>query len=552
MARAPRPRASRVSAHSIHNPARSTQTRRHPVFSVKPSVVYQMMSYGTKVKAVACDDTLQRDRPRSIWGGEAGYKAEGDMSRVLSDLQEQLADNVEAGEADFMKEVLGPDEVRRGICATNKSAAMDGQQTANAIGEMLLDLYERTGIRGFAAFSCGNPDDSSLPHIVDSDDCLNPFLKKAYKISSFDMLRNFEYHSCIMEDGKLSKNDPASVRSEIVRLQISGLRIMSKDRKAAMSYENYEYDIRELQSQQDLLAPHVEGGAHTALGGARRVGFEWKKARKVRVDKGTTRKGKGVVKSTEKGVGKGKARAAAAESNEDEESDKGSDKESDKESEEGNDEDEEDEHTVAPTSSAFAPTSCVPAAGAFAPASSTASIAGALTPASNPACNFDDFNFDVDLLPPMDLSNVDNAPALDYAFLNILGPVLPTNAIAAPTVATSNLTTAAPTIATAKFVPAAGASMGGAMGVFAVSTNTTPLKKRKGGNQGGSTKKKMKSTAGASAAPPAAGAASDVPAPKKRKARSNKGTKRAGSMLPPESQRKERSNKGKKRVLKAV
>jgi hypothetical protein len=66
----------------------------------------------------------------------------------------------------------------------------------------LLDLYERTGIRGFAVLSRGNPDDASLPHVVDSDDCMNSFLKKAYNISSLDLLRNFEYHSCIMDDGE--------------------------------------------------------------------------------------------------------------------------------------------------------------------------------------------------------------------------------------------------------------------------------------------------------------------------------------------------------------
>ena len=95
---------------------------------------------------------------------------------------------------------------------------MDGQQTATGIGELvsgtsysvrieltytqLLDLYERTGIRGFAVLSRGNPDDASLPHVVDSDDCMNSFLKKAYNISGLGLLRNFEYHSCIMDDGE--------------------------------------------------------------------------------------------------------------------------------------------------------------------------------------------------------------------------------------------------------------------------------------------------------------------------------------------------------------
>ncbi|KAJ7614221.1 hypothetical protein B0H17DRAFT_1220624 [Mycena rosella] len=225
--------------------------------------------------------------------------------------------------------------------------------------------------------------------------------------------------------------------------------------------------------------------------------------------------------------------------------------------------------SFATPSSFFVPTSSLFTAppSFFAPPSGTVAAAAPLTlhltdrnggmlhtasPAGvswEPAFDFDDFDFDS--LGLMDLSNTGNAPTLsmdDYTFLNSLPPILSTNATPISTITTSTLGD------TSNLVPAAGASMGGSMSVFAVSTNTTApastaapantaaSKKRKNAEQGGGVKKKTKP----SIAKSAGNTASD-----KRKERSDKGTKRAGSMAPPERQHKQHSDKGKKRVPKA-
>jgi hypothetical protein len=202
------PRAHGPSAHSVRNPARSTQATRHrtgesdatkqskalkraqnkrdrlaleeacddfaekredeierlsTIHSVKASLVRKMLCHTTKIKtrrAMTLRNAIVHDRSvRAKLGMYAlllslaiSYrKPAGDTGRVLSDLQEELADAVEAGEAEVDAETLGPTEVarlfnqlaeyralkRRGIRATNKSAAMDGQQTATGIGELV-------------------------------------------------------------------------------------------------------------------------------------------------------------------------------------------------------------------------------------------------------------------------------------------------------------------------------------------------------------------------------------------------------------------------------
>ncbi|KAJ7661842.1 hypothetical protein B0H17DRAFT_1144489 [Mycena rosella] len=303
------------------------------IHSIKSSLVRKMLCHTTKIKtrhAMTLRNAIVHDR--SIKAKFSTYapfaslaiayrKPAGDMGRVLSDLQEEHTDAVEAGEAEVDAETLGPIEVAPlqpagGIPSTEMPWHLRNEQVRGHgwaadgyrdwIGltyAQLLDLYERTGIRGFAVLSRGNPDDVSLPHVVDSDDCMNSFLKKAYNISGLDLLRNFEYHSCIMDDGNKMKNDLTSVRSEIVWQQISGLRMMLKDKKATMSYENYEYDIRRLRGceivnwlegvDMDILAPDVEGGAHQAPGGAQRLGFGfgWEEAAKDEVRQGDNAEG---------------------------------------------------------------------------------------------------------------------------------------------------------------------------------------------------------------------------------------------------------------------
>ncbi|KAJ7635943.1 hypothetical protein B0H17DRAFT_1149586 [Mycena rosella] len=248
----------------------------------------------------------------------------------------------------------------------------------------------------------------------------------------------------------------------------------------------------------------------------------------------------------------------------DEDSNEDDDQLSEEESEKG---DEDDSEGALPTTtttgaSAAAPSSFAPAAPsssfvsgprAFeAPAPPTLHLMDgngnflcAASPARMPALptfNPDFFNFDgidFDSLGPVDTNTAPQLSLDNYAFLNSFNTPAIVENYSTPTVA----------IATAAhLVPNAGTSVGGSTGIFAVTTNTTVASKKcKRVEQGGSSKKKTKSAAGASDAPAAAGAASNTPIQKKRKQRSDAGTKRVGSVPPPERQRAVRKDKGQKR-----
>ncbi|KAJ7076261.1 hypothetical protein B0H15DRAFT_1006277 [Mycena belliarum] len=184
---------------------------------------------------------------------------EGGDAKAVPQLQEELTEAVEAGTLVVDEDLLTEEEKKRlldqlidfrstqtrGARSTNKSAAMDGVQTVKRIGDELVDLFERTGIRGFAVLSRGNADDAALPVCVESDDILD-FFMQTYDFSWGDMLRAFEMYCCTRDKGDKSSNDLSKMRKEIVTLMGQGLRKVSKDKAANMSYDDYDYKIREL------------------------------------------------------------------------------------------------------------------------------------------------------------------------------------------------------------------------------------------------------------------------------------------------------------------
>jgi hypothetical protein len=132
----------------------------------------------------------------------------------MDEIRQELKDDIEDGS--FSLKDLDPlEETRllnqllqhrgaknRGICATSKAAQLDGRLTAAKVGDALVNLYQRTGIRAFAVFSRGNSDDPTLPYCVDSDNALNFFLQ-VFNHDSFALMRKFEQWSCVQDDGVL-------------------------------------------------------------------------------------------------------------------------------------------------------------------------------------------------------------------------------------------------------------------------------------------------------------------------------------------------------------
>ncbi|KAJ7159364.1 hypothetical protein C8R43DRAFT_1124574 [Mycena crocata] len=130
------------------------------------------------VRAMICNSSLWKPtrRPglknavvhdRSVKAKEAGVDP---RECTLPILQQQLQEEVEDGNyedfAAWAKASIDDTEkmrlidalveyralVARGVRGSRKAAATDGRQTASRIGDELMDLFERTGIRGVAFF----------------------------------------------------------------------------------------------------------------------------------------------------------------------------------------------------------------------------------------------------------------------------------------------------------------------------------------------------------------------------------------------------------------
>ncbi|KAJ7766398.1 hypothetical protein DFH07DRAFT_769935 [Mycena maculata] len=287
-----------------------------------------------------------------------------------SDLQTML-ENLSREEYEEIKENLTPEERKRimkqlddhtrlkrtGIRRTNRALAQDASQTASGVGDVLVDLFERTGVRSCCLFSRSSATDAALPAIQDSDNSRD-FFQHALGKGFFDILLKFEQWSCTRDTEAKDLDDVQSVRKQIVLLILEGLRKIKNKKNVDMDYVNYKVDImhkfgvelagwpsdipferpvkltadqgREIcdglrsgairwvvmtKSQREELAEEIE-----ELGGVAAL-----KHRKMRSDKGKSRKGKGKA------------------NNSDSEDEGGEDGEGGEDDEDGDDEDNEDD-----------------------------------------------------------------------------------------------------------------------------------------------------------------------------------------------------------------
>ncbi|KAJ7137125.1 hypothetical protein C8R44DRAFT_869201 [Mycena epipterygia] len=119
---------------------------------------------------------------------------------------------------------------KHGPRATEKSTSMDAMQTANQIGRVLIDLYERTDVHAFAFFTRGHPDDRSMPCIVDSDGA-REFFQDVFESSPLDVVRKFEFWSCTHNKGKKDGNSIDIVRKRLGELVHEGLWKIKNNKK---------------------------------------------------------------------------------------------------------------------------------------------------------------------------------------------------------------------------------------------------------------------------------------------------------------------------------
>ncbi|KAF8190726.1 hypothetical protein K438DRAFT_1763168 [Mycena galopus ATCC 62051] len=161
-------------------------------------------------------------------------QAEGNKKTML-ELRADLAENIEDGslvlgdiedkERDrLITQLLDHRKLKStGVRGTTRASQLDARRSATRIGDALVDLYERTGVRGVAFFSRGNADDPALPHCVDSDEVMK-FLLEVLEISPLDFLRKFEQWNCTRDDGTREKNGTNDVRKEVGKPFQGGLK----------------------------------------------------------------------------------------------------------------------------------------------------------------------------------------------------------------------------------------------------------------------------------------------------------------------------------------
>ncbi|KAF8178797.1 hypothetical protein K438DRAFT_1977632 [Mycena galopus ATCC 62051] len=250
------------AAHAMRNPAKRVQlSRRRTGYSGGSKATRVLTAIENKVKKIAFNkdmdeffaDQDQRIREiatahkkkiptvknlvfsRSQYKAARAAKAEG-KTMILEDYQEELREEIEAGNLTALEAEISDTEKTRVIDQLTEFRALKRRG--------LMDLYERTGIRGFTLLSRGHADDAALPHAVDSDDALN-FFAQVMGMPTVDVVRKFEQWCCTQDSGSREKNNINSVRKEVSKLVAEGLRKIKNNVKVKMDYVNYDVDIRE-------------------------------------------------------------------------------------------------------------------------------------------------------------------------------------------------------------------------------------------------------------------------------------------------------------------
>ncbi|KAF8210849.1 hypothetical protein K438DRAFT_1752613 [Mycena galopus ATCC 62051] len=203
------------------------------------SVLCNISQYKRVRKPTLCNAVIHQYWPDLQGEGE---------TKTLKELHDYLQDEINAGtfslssietkERDrLINQLLEHRKLKRiGLRATTKATQLDGRCTSGRIGDALMDLFERTEIRGFAMFTRGCADDPSAPHAVCSDEALD-FFRELLKIPYEDIIRKFEQWSCNRDAGTCEKNGINNVRKEVGQLVGDGLRKVMNSSSITMNME---------------------------------------------------------------------------------------------------------------------------------------------------------------------------------------------------------------------------------------------------------------------------------------------------------------------------
>ncbi|KAJ7739751.1 hypothetical protein B0H14DRAFT_3515732 [Mycena olivaceomarginata] len=186
--------------------------------------------------------------------------ADGDR-KLLEDYQDELQEGIDSGAIKAMAEAMDEEEKkrlinqlllnrelnRRGVCASNKAALVDGRQTASRIGDALIDLHERTNIRG-PIFSRGNADDDAPCPMLSIQTARWNFSPRYWESLCLTSSGN-------MSDGAREKNDVNSVRKQVSAHLVDTLRAkITKKPRLNMEYATYDNSTSEKPGASSLRA----------------------------------------------------------------------------------------------------------------------------------------------------------------------------------------------------------------------------------------------------------------------------------------------------------
>ncbi|KAJ6580658.1 hypothetical protein B0H19DRAFT_1328714 [Mycena capillaripes] len=192
----------------------------------------KMMSSKEQVEVLSCVATAATKRVREVLGEEPEQR-DMNIGRVdgwLPDKWAQETREVDVTAVENRDEVSSVDlDVTRWMAAGCKNSKsrwweMVGERKEGTLSCNLEDLVERTSVCTFAFFTCGDPDDPAVPHIVDSNNA-RAYFQRVFEKSFID--------SC----GGLSSGPIVSGANALLG------KIKNK-KNIGMDYVNYKLDIQ--------------------------------------------------------------------------------------------------------------------------------------------------------------------------------------------------------------------------------------------------------------------------------------------------------------------
>ncbi|KAJ7726039.1 hypothetical protein DFH07DRAFT_970650 [Mycena maculata] len=330
--------------------------------SRKPVYIKKLLTHGKQFKQRRANNirnAIMHDL--SVKAKEAGD--DSDLQSILETLTkeeyEEMKQNMSADEHKrIMKQLDDYSRLKRtGIRRTNRALAQDASQTASGIGDVLLDLFERMGVRSCCLFSRSSATDAAVPVIQDSDDA-REFFQQALGKDCFNILLKFEQWSCTRDTETKDHDDIQSVRKQIVLLVLDGLRKIRNKKSVAMDYVNYRSEIMhklgvelagwpsDIPFGRPIKLTADEG--REVRDGLRSGGIRWvvmtKSQRKELAEEMEGEGGKAPQDARRQGQGtEGEGEGDSGGEDDKDEDDEGGDKDKDKGEEEGKDEEEDEE-----------------------------------------------------------------------------------------------------------------------------------------------------------------------------------------------------------------